>query len=171
MVCVDPVGRRHGRPSRRPGPVIRSVFSFMAKAELKTRPTTVSVDDFIDAQKDETVRDDCRTIVKLMTAVTKEDPTMWGPSIVGFGSIPLKYASGRELDWPICGFSPRKANLTLYLTLDGFQKHGELLAKLGKHSISKGCLYIKRLSEVDMKVLKQLIEASVKDARKLAAPK
>ena len=95
-----------------------------------------------------------------MTGLTGDEPKMWGPSIVGFGTYRLKYATGRELDWMIVGFSPRKANLTLYL-IDGFDKYDELMAKLGKHKIGKSCLYVKRLADVDMNVLEDLIASSV----------
>ena len=132
----------------------------MAKALLKTRPTAVSVDAFIDAQPDPEVRKDLRTIIKWMSGATKEKPEMWGSSIVGFGRIHLKYASGRELDWMLCGFSPRKANISIYL-MDGYEKRAELLSKLGKYKIGKSCLYVKRLADVDRKVLKELIDASV----------
>lgn len=138
----------------------------MAKAELKTKRTEASVDAFIDAQANEQLREDCRAIVGLMAKATKSPPKMWGTSIVGFGNVQLKYATGRELDWMLCGFSPRKANLTLYLC-GGLERHKELLNKLGKHSMGKGCLYIKRASDVDMKVLKDLITASLKDMKEM----
>ena len=138
----------------------------MAAYEPKTRKTTESVEDFVDAQPDEQVRDDCRAVIKLMSAATGDKPSLWGSSIVGFGSAPLKYANGSELDWPVCAFSPRKAALTLYLSNE-YPKRSELLAKLGKHTTSKGCLYIKRLVDVDLKVLKKMIEASVKQASRV----
>lgn len=129
-------------------------------AEPKTRPTKQSVKDFIKALPDAQTRADCSVIAKMMEDATGSKGVMWGSSIVGFGSRKLKYASGRELDWPVIGFSPRKQNLTLYLGLgEGFDP--ELLAKLGKHSLGKGCLYIKRLSDVDDATLKKLIKASV----------
>lgn len=131
----------------------------------KTRLTAMSVDDFIDAQGKESVRDDCRVIIRLMGGATHEPPKMWGPSIVGFGSAPITYANGKQLDWPVCAFSPRKTNLTLYLN-DRYKQREDLLAKLGKHSTSKGCLYIKRLSDVDQAVLEQVIEASVTEEGK-----
>jgi hypothetical protein len=90
---------------------------------------------------------------------------MWGTSIVGFGSFHYKGKSGREGDWPIIGFSPRKQNLSLYLMMYGFDRHAALLQKLGKHSLGKGCLYIKRLSDVDLPTLKKLIKASVKQQK------
>ena len=137
----------------------------MPKAELKTKKTAASVEGFIAAQKDAQVRADCNAIIDLMSAATKAPPKMWGSAIVGFGSRLLKYPSGRELDWMICGFSPRKANLTLYLcgSLDALAPH---LAKLGKHTTGKGCIYIKRLSDVDMKVLKAMVVESVKEVKK-----
>ena len=132
----------------------------MAKAELKTKKTEASVEGFIAAQKDERTRVDCRAIIELMSAATKAPPKMWGAAIVGFGSVHLKYPSGRELDWMLCGFSPRKANLTLYLPgpLEALRPH---LAKLGKHSTGKSCLYIKRLSDIDTGVLRELVQKSV----------
>lgn len=132
----------------------------MAKAELKTKETTASVDAFIDKQP-EAVAADCRVIAKLMGKATGEEPRMWGPAIVGFGRYHYTGASGREGEWMITGFSPRKANLSLYI-LSGLDKETALLAKLGKHTTGKGCLYIKRLSDVDLKVLEQLIEKGVK---------
>ena len=137
----------------------------MAKAELKTKKNTASVEDFVAAQKDKQVREDCQVIIDLMSAATKAPPKMWGSAIVGFGSRVLKYPSGRELDWMVCGFSPRKANLTLYPcgSLDALAPH---LAKLGKHTTGKGCIYIKRLSDVDLKVLKAMVAASLKEVKK-----
>jgi hypothetical protein len=137
----------------------------MAMAELKTRKTEASVEDFIAAQKDERTRNDCRAIIALMSAATKAPPKMWGPAIVGFGSRRLTYPSGRELDWMICGFSPRKANLTLYLPAS-LEALAPRLTKLGQYTTGKGCLYIKRLSDVDMKVLKSVVEASLKEVKK-----
>ncbi len=134
-------------------------------AELKTKPTTQSVKDFIDATRDEQQRKDCRTVSRIMKRVTKANPKMWGPGIVGFGSYHYKYASGREADWFLAGFAPRKENLTLYI-MSGFKKYNALLKKLGKHKIGKSCLYIKRLDDVDMDVLTQLIEDSVANVRK-----
>ena len=134
-------------------------------AELKTKPTTRNVKDFIDAIEDEQLRKDCRNVSRIMKRVTKVNPKMWGPGIVGFGSYHYKYASGREADWFLAGFAPRKQNLTLYI-MSGFQKYNALLKKLGNHKIGKSCLYIKRLDDVDMDVLTQLIEDSVAHVRK-----
>jgi Domain of unknown function (DU1801) len=134
----------------------------MAKAELKNKQTEASVEDFFDEIADETVRDDSRRIAVLMEKVTSAKPKMWGANIVGFGERHLKYESGRELDWMEIGFSPRKTNLTLYgLVLDA-----DLLGNLGKHKLGKGCLYFKRLSDVDEKVLEKLIENSVENIRR-----
>ena len=132
-------------------------------AEPKTRPTKVSVAAFLKKATDEETHADCLTLVRLMEQATGEAPQMWGPSIVGFGSHRLVYASGREVDWPLIGFSPRKKELTLYGL--GAGKRAALIARLGRCRTGKGCLYIRRLADVDMKVLQTLIAASVKDAR------
>ena len=129
-------------------------------AELKTKPTDQSVEKFIDQVSNEEVRDDCYELVKLMTKVTGSKPKMWGPSIVGFGKYHYKYDSGHEGDMCITGFSPRKPNLTLYV-MAPFPGQGALLRKLGKHKASKACLYIKRLRDVDIQVLDQLVSRSV----------
>jgi len=133
-------------------------------AEMKTKPTGQSVAEFLNEVSDEERRADCFQVAKIMEEITGEKPKMWGPNIVGFGSYHYKYASGREGDWPVTGFSPRKKDLTLYLMM-GFQKHGELMEKLGKHSAAKSCLYIKRLSDIHVPTLKKLIKVSVKDLR------
>ena len=134
----------------------------MAKsAELKTKVNNASVEGFLNSVKDEQTREDCFEILKMMKQVTKEEPKMWGSSIVGFGSYHYKGASGREGDWMLTGFSPRKQNLTLYL-MHGFDVQKDLLKKLGKHKTSMGCLYIKKLDDVDKKVLKELVAGSVK---------
>lgn len=135
-------------------------------AEPKTTATGKSVDAFLRTIKDDGVRDDCRAISAMMEAATKAKPAMWGSSIVGFGSYHYVYASGREGDWPLVGFSPRKANITLYL-MSGFDTHAELMAKLGKHSCGGSCLYLKRLSDVHVPTLKKLIAASVKHTRRI----
>jgi hypothetical protein len=129
-------------------------------AELKTRPSDRDVDVFLESVPDAKRRADAIKVRELMESVTKEPAKMWGDSIVGFGSQHLRYESGRELDWFKVGFSPRKQSLTLYLT-GGFEPHGELLSKLGPHSTGKGCLYIKRLDEVDQGVLRQMIKGSI----------
>ena len=131
------------------------------KTELKTQVNEASVEGFLNSVADEQARKDCFEILKMMKQVTKEEPKMWGASIVGFGSYHYKGASGREGDWFLTGFSPRKQNLTLYLN-HGFDVHKDLLKKLGKHKTSMGCLYIKNLDDVDKKVLKELVTESVK---------
>lgn len=132
----------------------------MARTELKTRETKDSVDAFINALP-EMVAEDCRTLVQLMRKATGEKPRMWGASMVGFGRYHYKGASGREGEWLITGFSPRKANLSIYIIM-GFEKHAALMKKLGKHSTGKGCLYIKRLADVDIRLLEELIVKNVK---------
>ena len=130
-------------------------------AELKTKPTKQSVSAFINSVPDEQRRKDCQAVLELMSKVTKAKPEMWGTSIVGFGRFHYKYASGREGDWMLTGFSPRKGDLTLYV-MSGFQGVPELMAQLGKYKTGKSCLYIRKLADVDMKVLKKVVEAGVK---------
>ena len=131
-------------------------------ADPKTRPTDASVDEFIAGVADETRRNDAVAITALMTKVTKQKPVMWGGAIIGFGSTAIAYANGSEMDWPLVAFSPRKANTVLYLSLDGYEKFDDIMARLGKHTSSKSCLYIKKLADVDMKVLTELVKESVK---------
>ncbi len=135
-------------------------------AELKTKRTTASVAKFLDAIADEQVRKDCKAIAGIMRRATGAKAEMWGSSLVGFGRYHYKYASGREADWMEAAFSPRKQNITLYL-MTGFMGFEDLLAKLGKHSKAKGCLYIKRLSDVHVPTLTKLVGASVKHVRKV----
>ena len=134
-------------------------------AEAKTKPTKQSVTEFLNKIPDAERREDCFAIAKIMEEITGEKPKMWGPSIVGFGSYHYKYASGHEGDWPVIAFSPRKQDLTLYLSLNGYDKFGELMDQLGKHKTGKACLYIKRLSDIHVPTLKKLIKASIKDLR------
>ena len=134
-------------------------------AELKTNETKLSVTKFIGKVEDDQKCQDSQAILKLMKQVTKEEPKMWGGSMVGFGRFHYKSDSGREGDWFLTGFSPRKQNLTIYIT-PGFDKYESLMKQLGKHKTSKGCLYIKKLEDVDMKVLKQLIKQSYQDMKK-----
>jgi hypothetical protein len=131
-------------------------------AELKTKETNESVAAFIDKVADKVRREDCRAVIAVMRDVTKEEPKMWGSSIVGFGRYHYKSESGREGEWMIAGFSPRKGDLTLYI-LGGFDKFADLMPRLGKYKTSGGsCLYIKTLADVDLGVLKKLIVRSVK---------
>jgi len=133
-------------------------------AELKTKLNDASVTDFLNTVKNEDQRKDGFEILKIMQQVTKQEPKMWGSSIIGFGNVHLKYASGRELDWFTLGFSPRKANLTVYLT-GGLDAYADLLAKLGKHKIGGGCLYITKLKDVDIKIFKEILKQSVKASK------
>ena len=139
-------------------------------AELKTKPTEASVKDFLNQIPDAERREDCFAIAKLMEEITGKKPKMWGPSIIGFGTYHYKYASGREGDWPVTGFSPHKKDLTLYIMM-GFEKYPDLMKQLGKHSTSKSCLYIKRLSDIHVPTLKKLIKASVKELKDYTASK
>lgn len=129
-------------------------------AELKTAPNEQDVQAFLDRVEDGKKRHDCFTVLQLMQEITGEKPKMWGDSIVGFGSYHYKYASGREGDWFLTGFSPRKQNLSLYI-MSGFEKHDALLQKLGKFKLGKSCLYIKRIEDVDFELLRELIRLSV----------
>lgn len=139
----------------------------MAKAaELKTKVNEASVAGFLNSVEDEQKRNDAFDLLKIMEQVTKETPKMWGTSIVGFGSYHYKYATGHEGDAPRMGFSPRKQSLTLYIP-GALEQYQGFLEKLGKHSTGKGCLYIKRLSDVDLGVLKELIAESDQVSKKL----
>ena len=133
-------------------------------AENKTKPTKLSVAAFIDAITDPARRSDSKTIVRLMQDATGEKPQMWGPSIIGFGNCRYKYESGREGEMPLVGFSPRKAATVLYSVI-GFNDAKALLPRLGKHSTGKGCLYIKKLTDVDHKVLQAMIVKAVAEKR------
>ncbi|HJQ09125.1 MAG TPA: DUF1801 domain-containing protein [Candidatus Saccharimonadales bacterium] len=126
-------------------------------ATLKTLPNDASVEDFINTIPDETKKKDSFTLLEMFSRITDEKPKMWGSSIIGFGQYHYKSErSAQEGDWPLTGFSPRKQNLTLYFML-GFEDHSDLLGNLGKHKTSKGCLYIHKLSDVDLAVLEKLI--------------
>ena len=129
-------------------------------ADNKTKPTKFSVAAFIDALTDPVRRSDAKALIKLMRNAAGEKPRMWGPSIIGFGSSHYKYESGREGDAPVIAFSPRKAATVLY-GVTGFGEASALLAKLGKHSTGKGCLYIKKLADVDQHILETLIVKSL----------
>jgi hypothetical protein len=132
-------------------------------AELKTKQTKASVQAFLRGIDDEEERRDSQTIARLMREATRSAPRMWGPGIIGFGNTTCRYPSGREIDWFPVGFSPRKNALTLYLT-GGLTSHAALLRKLGRHKIGKGCLYIKRLEDVDVAVLEKVIREAVRAA-------
>ncbi len=134
-------------------------------AELKTKVNKASVEKFLNGVKDEQKRKDSFTILEIMKKITKEDPKMWGPSIVGFGKYHYKYESGREGDMCITGFSPRKNALTIYI-MPGFKRYDDLMIKLGKYNTGVSCLYVKKLGDVDMKVLTKLIGESFKYMKK-----
>lgn len=135
-------------------------------AKNKTAPTGRSVTDFIDAVESETKRDDSRRLIELFKELTGFEPHMWGPTIVGFGSYHYKYASGHEGDAPIAGFSPRKEAFAIYLATD-YNKKEALLKQLGKHKMGAGCLYIKKLDDVKIDVLKEMITNSIAHVKKL----
>lgn len=128
-------------------------------AELKTKPTDQNVADFISTIEDEQRRADCKAILELMKEVMQLEPKMWGSSMVGFGDYHYKYESGHEGDTFIVGFSPRKQNLTLYLT-GGLLQQEDLLAQLGKHKTGKGCLYINKLAQINIEILRAIIQRS-----------
>jgi hypothetical protein len=130
-------------------------------AELKTKKTTASVPAFLAAIADPQRRADAKKVAAMMKAATGTTPKMWGTSIVGYGSQHYKYASGREGDWPRIAFSPRKDALTLYIT-SSFEQYSELMARLGKFKTGKSCLHIKRLTDIDTTVLKQLLTRALK---------
>ncbi len=134
-------------------------------AELKTKETKVSVDKFLSGFKDEQLVKDCYSLIEIMKKITRSEPRIWGTSIVGFGNYHYKSKSGREGDWFYCGFSPRKQNLTIYTTMCDLTKHKDLLKKLGKHKTSKSCLYIKNLDDIDKKILKELLNKSIKSLK------
>jgi len=129
-------------------------------AELKTKPNDQSVEAFLDGIGDEKKRQDSLIILELMKQVTGAEARMWGDSIVGFGSYHYTYASGREGDWFLTGFAPRKRNLTLYI-MSGFSDYDALLEKLGKFKTGKACLYVNKIEDIDLRTLRELIEQSV----------
>jgi len=134
-------------------------------AELKTKRNKGDVEAFLSSVAGEKKRQDSFTILELMKKVTGKEPEMWGDSIIGFGNYHYKYASGREGDWFLTGFSPRVQNLTLYI-MAGFDDYDQLLGKLGKHSTGKSCLYIKKIEDIDIDVLKELVKQSVEHMEK-----
>jgi hypothetical protein len=130
-------------------------------AELKTKKTNASVSDFVKNISDETQRKDAATLLAMMKKATKSEPKIWGTSIIGFGDYHYKYASGREGDWFVMGFAPRKGNMTIYF-MCGLDVNADLLAKLGKFKRGGGCLYVKCLADIDIKVLQQLMNNAAK---------
>jgi hypothetical protein len=135
-------------------------------AELKTKATNASVSEFLAAIEDDERREACLVVAKIMKKATRHDPKMWGASIVGFGSMRYRYASGRELDWFITGFAPRKNDVTLYI-MPGVDRYREQLKSLGKYKSATSCLYIRKLSDIDPSVLREIVEASVKAMRQM----
>ena len=133
-------------------------------AELKTKATDANVEAFLQTIEDERKRQDSFALLAMLQAITGAPPRLWGESIVGFGDYHYVYASGREGDWFVTGFSPRKQNLTLYC-MGSYEQHSELLARLGKHKLGKGCLYINRLKDVDLDVLRELLTVMVAAAQ------
>ena len=130
-------------------------------AEIKTKPTEINVEDYINSIGDTQKIKDCHTILKLMAKATKEKPKMWGSSMIGFGNVRYKSpASGREVDWFKIGFAPRKGNLSLHLI--DLKRHEALLPKLGKFKTGSGCLYINKLEDVDIKVLEKIINSAAR---------
>ncbi|MEL6274826.1 MAG: DUF1801 domain-containing protein [Bacteroidota bacterium] len=136
----------------------------MAKNENKIKETKASVANFLAGVENDEKRNDCYTIARIMEEITGEVPKMWGPSIIGFGSFKYVYKSGREGEWMLTGFSPRKQALTLYI-MSGLEKEESLLANLGKYKTGKSCLYVKRLSDVNEEALRELIRVSVEKTR------
>jgi hypothetical protein len=130
-------------------------------SEQKTKPTLQTPGDFINAMADQTRRSDCLALMAMMEKACKAKPVMWGSSMIGFGKYHYRYDSGREGDWYILGFSPRKNDFTLYITA-GLDEHAALLKSLGKHKTGKACLYIKQLADIDVSVLQKLFNAAVK---------
>ncbi|MES2767278.1 MAG: DUF1801 domain-containing protein [Bacteroidota bacterium] len=129
-------------------------------AEIQTKPTAVSVEDFINSVADEQKRNDSFVLLEMMKKATGEEPVLWGSSIIGFGNKRYKSpATGREVDWFRIGFSPRKANLSLYISI-GIHEPASALEKLGKHKTGTGCLYINKLADVDINVLKEMVDTS-----------
>lgn len=137
-------------------------------AELKTKLNNASVDKYLRGITDEQKLADCYQILEFMQKATGAEPKMWGTSIIGFGRYRYKYASGREGNWFLAGFSPRQQNITLYI-MSGFDEYNDLLAGLGKFSTGKSCLYIKKLDQVDRKVLKELITKSIRHMQKTSS--
>jgi hypothetical protein len=147
-----------------PAAVPNAIDLYPMPTPNKTHPTTASVSAFIDAHPKEEMRDDSRVLMKLIHELTGEEPHMYGPSIIGFGTYHYTYASGHSGSAPLAAFSPRKPELVIYLGQEALD--AEALAKLGKHRATKGCLYVKRLADIDLKVLRSMIKRSIAATRK-----
>jgi hypothetical protein len=137
-------------------------------SELKTKPNDQSVEEYLTRVDDDKKRQDSTTILALMKEVTGAEPRMWGDSIIGFGSYRYKYASGRQGEWFLTGFAPRKRNLTLYI-MSGFAEYDDLLGRLGKFKTGKSCLYVNKLEDIDLPKLKELVEKSVRHMEQSSA--
>lgn len=135
-------------------------------AELKTKPTEDNPARFISQVDGEVMRKDCRVLLKLMKEVTSKTPRMWSSKVIGFGEYHYKYESGRKGEWFVIGFAPRKRNLTIYI-MNGFSNYGSLMKELGKYKTAKSCLYIKRLEDIDLNVLRQLVKKSVAEMNRI----
>ena len=135
-------------------------------AELKTKENDQDVNEFINSVENESRRQDCKTALALMEKITGKKAKMWGDSIIGFGSYHYKYKSGREGDWPVTAFAPRKQNFTIYI-MPGFSRYQKLLEKIGKHKTGSSCLYLKNLDNVDMGVLEELISLSLEEMHEM----
>ena len=133
-------------------------------ADMKTKETDASVEAYLNQVEDEKKREESFQILELMREVTGEEPKMWGDSMVGFGSYHYRYESGREGDMFLAGFAPRKRNFSLYI-MAGFEEYDDLLQRLGKHKTGKSCLYVNKLADVDLQVLRELVRASVEHMR------
>jgi hypothetical protein len=144
---------------------VYSTIEFFVMADVKTKMNNASVERFIKSVKDEQKQKDSFVIVELMKKAVSDDPKMWGSSIIGFGQIHYIYASGREGDWPMLGFSPRKQSMTLYFCT-GFKPFEPHLKKLGKFKTGKGCLYFNKLDDVDISVLRTILKETVKESKK-----
>ncbi len=131
----------------------------MVMAENKTKPTQASVGAFLEALSDEQKKKDCFLLLERIKDITGEEPVLWGPSIIGFGSYHYKYDTGREGDMILTGFSPRAQNISIYI-MAGFERYPQLMKRLGKYRTGKSCLYVKRLSDIDLDVLMDLVSAS-----------
>jgi len=130
-------------------------------AELKTKPNNQNVDDFLKKLSDPAKRKNCHRVLDIMKQITQQEPMMWGDSMVGFGNYHYQYTSGREGNWFLTGFSPRKQSLTIYI-MSGFDQFEHLMSQLGKYKNSKSCLYVKKLDDIDLGILKELIAESIK---------
>ncbi len=130
-------------------------------AELKTKPNNQNVDDFLKKVSDPAKRKNCHRVLDIMKQITRQEPKMWGDSMVGFGNYHYQYTSGREGNWFLTGFSPRKQSLTIYI-MSGFDQFEHLMSQLGKYKNSKSCLYVKKLEDIDLGILKELIAESIK---------